>query len=1393
MFLANITFRLLFLLQAVFLITLPQVAWGQFSAPSYVAEADKTAKPTPEAQGKAGQAPLSVSPNTVDWATIRVLRLSAMSVSEQQRGKDQKKFRVGSVRTLPQMIESLSEFTKVSVKEGTLYLLRIASPQATALRLHLKLLALPEGGRIFVFSRQNPQVFSPPYTGNKKEIWTPSLPGEELVIECFIPAAVTLEKDLSPFQIDAVSHIYRHPRSLQNQVENAANCNEEVPADFVEAGRATALITFVKTDGEYACSGTLLSDIKKTGTPYFLTANHCISNNTEAGSAEVYWRYDAGPEPTIAPTRGAQVIVADEVDDYALLQLSAKPPSGVVYSGWSTTSRPVGTAVTGIHHPQADYKRASFGKIVDATCPSEVPPGFCDYYLKVRWDRGITEPGSSGSGLFIGTGSQTQLIGLLSGGESSCENQAGVDWYPRFSRMFGAFGYYLTNGEICRYALTEKNFSYSNKGGQGSFTIVPKIGGDSCPWQAQTDFSWVTLTSANSGTSLGEVTFQVAPNTSDQPRLAVISMPQIGRNAVIYQAGKPPEAPCAPVKVEFNQQISGNLSTSPCKSMFDSSLPALRYSFDAEAGRLITINTHGRVYLGIFSLIYPNGKILRIEDTTQIIVPDTGNYVIEYAQLPTEYPQPGVFNFTLTQGCRYEFALTRFELDAWGLPLNREKVFFPVKVTASGNSCARLYGAGDEWDVDNWLSGTHNQILNELHFSGYYNNIANTKQRYTVVRYYQQPFIVKQYAKCTGISNLTFSPNQVNLAAIGGQQQIMVKQAGGLTCSWGLSPYRVYSDGTLSSTSLIQIIRNDFYENTGYGTGDRTISYTVPANTEFTERKYALKMEDQVIQNITQAPIGSDCNRQSIQMGQTIDGTLSANDCAWAIAGERVDFYQFNAVAGEQVAIELSATLSTEITAELAGDAGWYWSIYDYERKGTARYPQTGYAEFPATGTYTLRVHGKPGTYQLKMLNVGPAGCTYNLDKQGETFLPSSTTSFTANLTCNRADCDWSVQSSANWITVPGGATGKGSQAIPLAFAPNTGAKRQATVTIAGRTFKIIQDAPCSYAKVNTGYPDKIHTSPQGGEYRFQIDTGSNCPVSITSESNWITVASTSPQVTLTTAANPGGLRKGAVTIAGQKFEVVQGGNEIVVTTAADYQRTVAPGSLVTAFYAELTNRSAAASSLPLPQSLADIGVQINYPISGFRTASLLYVSPTQVNFYLPEDAPAGTMKIQIYNYASASGFLNPALFATGEFQVEKIAPSVFSADSSGKGVAAADIQRVRAGQPDIYEPIAEVRVDEQGKPVFIARPIRIGEEGEQTFLLLYATGVRMRTPNAPVSVQIGDVTLPVQYAGPQGAFIGLDQINILLPASLRGKGLVNVTLTIEGKTTNLVQINLAP
>jgi uncharacterized protein (TIGR03437 family) len=46
-------------------------------------------------------------------------------------------------------------------------------------------------------------------------------------------------------------------------------------------------------------------------------------------------------------------------------------------------------------------------------------------------------------------------------------------------------------------------------------------------------------------------------------------------------------------------------------------------------------------------------------------------------------------------------------------------------------------------------------------------------------------------------------------------------------------------------------------------------------------------------------------------------------------------------------------------------------------------------------------------------------------------------------------------------------------------------------------------------------------------------------------------------------------------------------------------------------------------------------------------------------------------------------------------------------------------------------------------------------------------------------------------YAGAQGGYAGLDQVNVQLPASLAGSGVVNVNLTVDGQTSNTLQVQI--
>lgn len=76
-------------------------------------------------------------------------------------------------------------------------------------------------------------------------------------------------------------------------------------------------------------------------------------------------------------------------------------------------------------------------------------------------------------------------------------------------------------------------------------------------------------------------------------------------------------------------------------------------------------------------------------------------------------------------------------------------------------------------------------------------------------------------------------------------------------------------------------------------------------------------------------------------------------------------------------------------------------------------------------------------------------------------------------------------------------------------------------------------------------------------------------------------------------------------------------------------------------------------------------------------------------------------------------------------------------------------------------------------------------------YLILYGIGVHLRSSLSGVTATIGGTPATVSYAGAQPDFVGLDQINILIPRSLIGRGLVDVVLNVEGKAANTVKVSI--
>ncbi len=178
------------------------------------------------------------------------------------------------------------------------------------------------------------------------------------------------------------------------------------------------------------------------------------------------------------------------------------------------------------------------------------------------------------------------------------------------------------------------------------------------------------------------------------------------------------------------------------------------------------------------------------------------------------------------------------------------------------------------------------------------------------------------------------------------------------------------------------------------------------------------------------------------------------------------------------------------------------------------------------------------------------------------------------------------------------------------------------------------------------------------------------------------------------------------------------------------------------------------------------------------RPAPLLYVSPTQINYEVPAGTATGTASVTLQGPNGS--------IALGTIQVAAVAPGLYAANRKGTGVAAATAIRRVIGS-SISGDVPVYSCDANGANC-TSVPVDVGVDAP-VYVSLYGTGIRNRSSLNNVSVTIGDVPVPVLYAGPQGPYPGLDQVNVSLPLQLRGKGESDVLLTVDGQKANLVKL----
>lgn len=343
---------------------------------------------------------------------------------------------------------------------GVVGSLTVASPGAVAIRLAL-LAQLPAQAEIRFFNPAEPtrrfrvvtaRDFHVLPDGELEPLWSPVVEGDALGLEVTLPSRAA--RVGFSLRLDKVSH---HTAQAPRTAFQGAQCPGQVDVQCrlgsLPAGvkDTVARIRVEGTDGPTHCSATLLNNQLRDLTPYLLTANHCVSTPAVARTIYATWFFERPACGSTAPAeRGvegptnARLMTTSADQDSTLLRLDPRGvPIGVWHSGWDAGQLTHPTAVYGIHHPQGDYKKYSAGE-TKRNVSVELDGGgsVTVNAIEVEWHDGLTEQGSSGSGLFAGG----HLVGVLSGGPEGC---GGLDAYGNFADFYPKACPWLTPNDVC--------------------------------------------------------------------------------------------------------------------------------------------------------------------------------------------------------------------------------------------------------------------------------------------------------------------------------------------------------------------------------------------------------------------------------------------------------------------------------------------------------------------------------------------------------------------------------------------------------------------------------------------------------------------------------------------------------------------------------------------------------------------------------------------------------------------------------------------------------------------------------------------------------------------------------------------------------------------------------
>jgi uncharacterized protein (TIGR03437 family) len=221
------------------------------------------------------------------------------------------------------------------------------------------------------------------------------------------------------------------------------------------------------------------------------------------------------------------------------------------------------------------------------------------------------------------------------------------------------------------------------------------------------------------------------------------------------------------------------------------------------------------------------------------------------------------------------------------------------------------------------------------------------------------------------------------------------------------------------------------------------------------------------------------------------------------------------------------------------------------------------------------------------------------------------------------------------------------------------------------------------------------------------------------------------------------------------------------VVNAASYTAQVSPGALATIFGSNFIGSAESASaSLPLPASIGGVSVSVDG-----RDAPVLYISTDQINFQVPWETATGSETLTV----STSGIPTAAV----KVSVLAAAPGLFFQGSH------AIVQN------------SDDSLNSSSDPAKVGDTIMTYLTGAGAVSPAVADGVAagsspLSKVTSSVTATIGSKAAQVSFAGLAPTFVGLWQVNVVVPAGL-AQGEYPLIITVGGQASNAANVSVTP